>query len=367
MKLPAWSFPLALLVCLLPALAAAQQMPQPYVPPVYFSIERPVYLQPGPVPLANSILPSKVLNPGDVLGANGNVLFTNAQLLSAFKPSPLPVDARGTAAPAAAPSILPPNYGLDSLVLTTSSWMPGALFSTERSFYSATHGKVISDGDLLSRDGKIVAAQRDLLANFGPMPIVGNMGLDAAHLQSLRYDAAGNILPAEIWFSTSRGWFDEKLGRKISPGDVLSSYGRVVATNADLLKRFAPVPLNSGKYAADAANAWDFGLDALYVNDKALLDTTDPLGREFWFSTERGFYSRTLNRWISDGDLVSSYGRVVASNKDLLYAFGPHWPADAGLDAAAVLWNPVITAVPEPATCLLLGLAAAGVLRRRKA
>src|SRR5205823_7739126 len=59
--------------------------------------------------------------------------------------------------------------------------------------------------------------------------------------------------------------------------------------------------------------------------------------REIWFSTARGFLSTNQpgkTNWISGGDLISSRGRVVKRNVDLVGRLGvmPGVP-DLGLDA----------------------------------
>src|SRR6185312_15673362 len=69
-----------------------------------------------------------------------------------------------------------------------------------------------------------------------------------------------------------------------------------------------------------------YGLDALIVR---------PAG-EFWFSTTTGFIDQRLGS-ISDGDLLSTFGYVVARNSELLSAFAPIEDVNNfGLDAACV-------------------------------
>jgi len=280
---------------------------------------------------------------------------TNEDLLANFHPMPSP---------------RPLRLGLDALhapmpILGTQaddarSLRPPILFSTEGGFFDEKLGRFIGPGDLLSSDGRVVATNRQLLAGFHPMPPARDYGLDAAFV----FDPAGPIdcddcLP-EVWFSVEHGFFDEALGRFVGDGDVLSSRGKVVATNADLLKPFAPWPRPQG-----------YGLDALFVlrpaasADGASADSAEPVRPLILFSTERGFYSKRLHKWIGAGDLLSSDGRVIATNAELLAAFGPHWPLRAGLDAVTLVpfvgpivadGDVVATTVPEPATLGLLAL-----------
>ena len=82
-----------------------------------------------------------------------------------------------------------------------------------------------------------------LLANFQPAITNRDFGLDALY-----------ILPSgEIWFSVEEGFLDNRLGQ-IQAGDLLSSLGHRVFSNAALLAAFAP-----------AEPSQDYGLDALFV------------------------------------------------------------------------------------------------------
>jgi len=338
--------------------AAAHAEITPPQPDVWFSLDWPVRLL--PVTAADS----RVLRPGDVLSASGRVVATNRDLLANFHPMPSPQ---------------PTDYGLDALltppVLSASTEMAPSprpiLFSTEKGFFDERLGVLVSDGDLLSSEGRIVATNRQLLSGFHPMPVVGDYGLDAVFVFG-RDPATDTAVPPEVWFSIERGFFDEAKGVHVKPGDVLSSRGRIVATNEELLKAFEPVRFPGHEDRG-------LGLDALFVPPlQPAADLDAPNAKPvIWFSTERGFYSKRLHRWIGQSDLISSDGRVIVTGFELLHAFGPHWPRVGGLDAitlAAPILDPLTAdalvnayAVPEPATAclLLLGGAMAAARRRR--
>lgn len=131
--------------------------------------------------------------------------------------------------------------------------------------------------------------------------------------------------PPEIWFSTTAGFTAGKLvtsstttPAKITPGDLLSSRGYVVRTNAQLMRRLGVQPIVP-----------NVGLDAVAVTP----------GRRILFSFEPStprIWSETLGRWLKHGDLLSDAGVVAASNEELLARF-IRMPAvaDVGLDAVA--------------------------------
>ncbi len=99
---------------------------------------------------------------------------------------------------------------------------------------------------------------------------------------------------------------------------ILSTSGKVVATNAQLLAAFQPT------FSVPS----DRGLDAM-----ALVGTTaDPT---IMFSTNRSFYSNALKQTIGDGDLITNKGQVLATNAQLLAAFNPKG-SNFGLDAVTV-------------------------------
>lgn len=124
----------------------------------------------------------------------------------------------------------------------------------------------------------------------------------------------------EIWFSTLRSFTSTNRNsptNKISAGDLLSSRGRVVKRNIDLVGRLGVMPIVP-----------DLGLDAVDVTRRG----------EILFSIPVDVFSETLGR-IQHGDLLSSRGAIVRRNQQLLAAFKPANSADAGLDAVQLMPN----------------------------
>jgi hypothetical protein len=122
----------------------------------------------------------------------------------------------------------------------------------------------------------------------------------------------------EIWFSTLRDFTSTNRNtptNKISAGDLLSTRGRVVKRNLDLVGRLGVMPI-----------VYDLGLDAVHVTQRG----------EILFSIPRDVFSETLGR-IQHGDLLSNRGAIVRRNQSLLAAFKPASSADAGLDAVQVM------------------------------
>ena len=106
-------------------------------------------------------------------------------------------------------------------------------------------------------------------------------------------------------FSTEVGFWAQTSGgvpEWISSDDLLSDQGYVVNTIWELLERFNPV----GPIPASP------GLDAVVVR---------PNG-EIYFSLEVGFADAVYGP-ISDGDLLSNAGYVVARNRELIANFHP--------------------------------------------
>ena len=118
---------------------------------------------------------------GDILshrvvgGASTNRVYrTNQQLLSAFRPTNAAT-----------------NYGLDALYV----WPSGEIwFSTEQGFSSQIAG-LVSDGDLLSDQGKIIFRNLELTSAFAPLEDLANFGLDALFIVT---DAAASALPPKF-------------------------------------------------------------------------------------------------------------------------------------------------------------------------
>jgi hypothetical protein len=137
-------------------------------------------------------------------------------------------------------------------------------------------------------------------------------------MQFFRLDLVAAPL-REVWFSTTAEFHAgiwQPPTNRVSPGDFLSSAGRIVQRNEDLTARLGLMP-----------GVPDLGLDAVDVLS----------GGEIAFSIETDVLSETLGP-LHHGDLLSNRGRIVARNQDLLHAFGimPPLP-DVGLDAVQVL------------------------------
>jgi hypothetical protein len=236
---------------------------------------------------------------GDLLNVEGDVVASNRELVGHLGIMP----------------IVPP-LGLDAVM----NGLFGALwFSFEGQAgtqWSETLGRFLSPGDLLSNSGCVVLDQARMLAPFSPSADTGNIGLDA-----VAWGGRDGLL-----FSTSRGFYSGALRAPIGDGDLLSWRGKRLLTNRELLRELDVVDMAASPLPSD------YGLDALVRR---------PYG-EFWFSTTRGFYVRDRlqperTSWISDGDLLSSFGYVVARNLDLVGAFAPlEKVADFGLDSVHV-------------------------------
>ncbi|MBI2926653.1 MAG: hypothetical protein HYY24_13235 [Verrucomicrobia bacterium] len=127
---------------------------------------------------------------------------------------------------------------------------------------------------------------------------------------------AVDVLPGgEIVFSTEQDDFSETLGRQLQHGDLLSERGRIVKSNQELTRAFVILP-----------PVPDVGLDAVQVRDDG----------EFYFSIETSIFSGTGGQ-LSHGDLLSDQGRIVKSNQQLLAQFHPaQRDLDYGLDAVHV-------------------------------
>ena len=163
----------------------------------------------------------------------------------------------------------------------------------------------VSAGDLISSAGRVVKSNGDLTPHLGIMPSVPDVGLDAV-----------DVLPGgEIAFSIEQDIFSETLG-PLHQGDLLSDRGRIVHGYAELIGVFGPEPPPA-----------DQGLDAVQLMESG----------EVYFSVEKDFFSERLGRLIRHGDLLSSLGQVVKTNRELLARFNPAEPKqDCGLDAIYV-------------------------------
>jgi len=207
---------------------------------------------------------------------------------------------------------VPPTDPLHTftLHLVAVPW-PAVLFSTETGFTSSVGMRHISDGDLLSSTGRVVRTNSELTAGLGIMPPAPDIGLDA-----VMWPTRPNLSRWEVWFSPEKDILSEKLG-PLGNGDLLSSAGRVIRRNSELIKPFAPQP-----------PAPDIGLDAVARGPDGIL----------LFSTEEGFFSESLGVSVGDGDLLREDGKIFKSGSDLLAKFHPIEPRPIpfGLDAVFV-------------------------------
>ncbi|HPD31587.1 MAG TPA: hypothetical protein PLL20_16465 [Phycisphaerae bacterium] len=265
----------------------AYEGPWPPQPDVWFSTEVGFHAGRLDPNLDNTI---RYISAGDLLSRRGHVVRTNRELTQHL-------------------GIMPavPDLGLDAVVVGPRREIWFSFEEQLSPIWSETLAVWLKHGDLLSDRGYVVATNEQLVRRFGPMPVSGDFGLDAAVRTPTR----------DLLFSTETDFFSETLGARVGHGDVLSSRGRIVRTNRQLLASFNPV----------GPVVRDLGLDALVLR---------PFG-EMWFSTEEGFIDANLGP-ISDGDLLSSAGYVVARNLDLLKEFGPIEDlANFGLDAAGAI------------------------------
>jgi hypothetical protein len=251
-------------------------------------------------------------------------------------------------------------------------------FSTAVGFHGAAgpaSSGVVEGGDLIANTGRVIKRNADLFTSVGAFPPVPDLGLDAVDILpggeiafSLGSDitsttlgplqhgdllsTTGRILhrnrdllaafatgPAtndvgldaahladrgEVLFSTRTDVVSEQLKATLHRGDLLSSTGIIFRSNPQLLARFHPPTATH-----------DYGLDALYIW---------PHG-EIWFSTEDGFQDQALGP-ITPGDLLSDQGYIVFRNSALLKAFAPtNAPPDLGLDALYVVTDAIPPAV----------------------
>ncbi len=266
-------------------------------PILFFSTEESFVANRGP-------WAGQTISPGDLLTSWGQVI-PNAVLTRHFSPMPPRAD-----------------YGLDAVFMLNNSQI---LFSTETTFFDERLGTNISHGDLLSDRGAIVQSNSELLRNFNPPPSFAyqDYGLDA-----LQRSPATSAANTGVLFSTEDSFYDTKLQRLVGHGDLLSTTGQVVMSNAQLLKNFHPLSITMQPMPAD------YGLDGF----QRLSNT------ELWFTTERGFYDEQLGRYVSEGDLLSTRGRIVMTNQQLLSPFlrptMTNVPIDYGLDAFWMAYPP---------------------------
>ena len=255
---------------------------------VYFSTEQSFTAAAGPHA-------GQLISHGDLLSTAGVVIARNGDLIRNFGPMPVV-----------------PDFGLDGIYLRASGEM---LFSLEDGFFDEVLATQVRHGDLLSDSGAILQTNAQLLRNYGPMPAPDpDYGLDAIHEPD----------PQQIWFSVEDGFFDESQNMQVGHGDLLSDAGNIVKTNAELVLNFSPMPVPDP----------DYGLDAVHPIS----------GAEIWFSVEGGFFDEVLGIPVGAGDLLSTDGRIVQRNAELLAGFfggAVQVPADYGLDAVWVIPEPL--------------------------
>lgn len=260
----------------------------PHVVDVWFSTNSGFH--PGKV--SSDVAKPGVISDGDLLSARGYVVRTNHQLTARLGIMPVV-----------------PDLGLDAVMPAPrgETW-----FSFKReagSIWSETLGCWLTHGDLLSDRGYVVISHEKLVGAFEPLPTRNTLepGLDAIHRGPNR----------EMLFSTDEGFYSVRLNQYVGHGDLLSTRGRVVRTNAQLLANFKIVDMTMRPVPMD------YGLDAVAVRSNS----------EIWFSTKVGFIDERYG-WVSDGDLLSTTGQVVVRNLALVSGFEPLEDlANFGLDA----------------------------------
>lgn len=233
---------------------------------------------------AGTNYPFPFIRGGDLLSITGRMVKRNADLFTTVGDYPPGPD----------------------LGLTAIDVLPGGeiAFALGMPFTGVSLG-FMQRGDLLSNRGKILYRNQQLLSAFNPSS-TNDAGLDAVHVLS----------SGEVLFSISSNLESQKLGLKLQRGDLLSSQGRVVYSNQQLLRNFNPTNSTA-----------DYGLDSFFIW---------PNG-EVWFSTEDGFQDRNLGP-IGSGDLLSDQGYIAFLNSDLVAAFAPtNAPGDLGLDSLFIV------------------------------
>ena len=266
----------------------------PLPPPpidVWFSTENGFGAAKVDPSIDNAIVP---VSDGDLLSRRGHIVRTNRQLTARLGIMPIV-----------------PDLGLDAVVPGPYGSIWFSFEPQDEPIWSESLGIWLKHGDLLSDRGFVVQSNEELLARFVRMPVAADVGLDAVTRAPNR----------AILFSTEESFFCESLGRTVGHGDLLCNRGRVILTNQELLQNFDIIDLTMRPTPAD------YGLDAIVLR---------PM-KEIWFSTEIAFLDAELG-WISDGDLISTQGYVVARNLDLVAPFEPVEDVDNfGLDAVNVV------------------------------
>ena len=177
-------------------------------------------------------------------------------------------------------------------------------FSTEEDFWAqgpapADGNSIISDGDLLGRNGRICARNHELVQ---PFDVTQDMGLDAADLISIEQGL--------VAFSTE---LDSPHGN-FKAGDLLTNHGAAVPNQA-LLAAFGQHP--------------DLGLDAVHFIGQTdsivrFLAIAQQQGRDFWVRNPQAFPSYLeeygVDLWFSIEGTLAIPGAVMILDGDLLSA-----------------------------------------------
>ncbi|NOZ51288.1 MAG: hypothetical protein GXP37_14790 [Chloroflexi bacterium] len=209
-------------------------------------------------------------------------------------------------------------------------------FSTEEDFLSqgpvpADGNPIISDGDLLSRNGVVCMRNNDLLRRWDSNV---DLGLDAADVLQVDQEL--------VAFSTSLN--DPQ--QRFTAGDLLSTWGMIIPNQA-LLTMFqinGDRGLDAVHFVGSLANIIAFNQVASQQPRSTWLENPSYLvtllkrhGVDIWFSIE-GTERLASTQPIYDGDLLSAaYGVIVARNANLLPVSVPAGiplrGVDFGLDA----------------------------------
>jgi len=234
----------------------------------------------------NSSIMGSVLH-GDLLSNFGTIVKHNAELTERL-------------------SIPDGDVGLDAIDIGPRGEL---FFSTTSNVESIVNGP-ISHSDIVTSAGRVYLQSAQLLAPFGVDD--PEAGLDALHIKA----------DDEIYFSISKD-IPRTGATTLHRGDILSSKGRIIRTEANLFSRWT-------------SSAAGIGVDALYVW---------PNG-EIWFSTENDFTS-SGGIPISAGDIISDQGYVAFRNSALTGPFNPTDAiADFGLDALAIISDAAANTTP---------------------
>jgi hypothetical protein len=216
--------------------------------------------------------PTNWISSGDILSQTGRVVKRNYELVGGLGFMPVV-----------------PDLGVKDFDV-----MPGGEigFSLEQGQFSETLG-MLSTGDLLSDQGKVLKRWETLLAPLSPDPLLVPVGLGAVQVRD----------DGEIYFSAQNNFFSSKLGAPVSSTDLLSDAGTVIEKGDQLLGAFG---------LKDPS--LDCGLAAVFVWPSPI--------QESWFFVQKGFYDSSSN-YFAAGDLLSDLGYVVYRSSELLFEFAP--------------------------------------------